>query len=154
MKKGEVIRLIEELTCLQGIEKKLRNEVEELKADSIEKETHTNHLKVKVQGFALFLKNAKKEAIATFMKSDNFTNHLDRHYVAGCEDFCSDAKEAYPEMDFDSFKIPTAAEISLLQMSSKEVNIMDDASIEPAKDAIETTEEDPKSGSNAPSGLS
>ena len=39
-------------------------------------------------------------------------------------------------------------------MSSKEVNIMDDASIEPAKDAIETTKEDPKSGSNAPSGLS
>ena len=75
------------------------------------------------------MENAQKEAIATFMKLDYFTNHLDQHYVAGYEDFCSDAKEAYFELDFDSFKIPTAAEISLLQMSSKEVNIMDDASI-------------------------
>ena len=154
LKKGEVIRLTEELTRLQGIEKKLRNKVEELKADSIERETCINHLEVKVQGFALSLENAQKEAIATFMKLDYFTNHLDQHYAAGYEDFCSDAKEAYFELDFDSFKIPTAAEISLLQMSSKEVNIMDDASIEPAKDAIETTKEDPKSGSNAPSGLS
>ena len=154
LKKGEVIRLIEEFTCLQGIEKKLRNEVEELKADSIEKETHTNHLKVKVQGFALFLKNAKKEAIATFMKSDNFTNHLDRHYVAGCEDFCSDAKEAYPEMDFDSFKIPTVVESSLLQMSSEDVNFLDNASTKPSKDVVETAKNDPKFEGNALSGLS
>ena len=31
---------------------------------------------------------------------------------------------------------------------------MDDASIEPAKDAAETNKDDPKSGGNAPSGLS
>ena len=48
LKKGEVIRLTEELTRLQGIEKKLRNKVEELKADSIERETCINHLEVKV----------------------------------------------------------------------------------------------------------
>ena len=77
LKKGEVIRLTEELTRLQGIEKKLRNKVEELKADSIERETCINHLEVKVQGFALSLENAQKEAIATFMKLDYFTNHLD-----------------------------------------------------------------------------
>ena len=39
LKKGEVIRLIEDLNYLQGIEMKLKDEVEELKADSIEKET-------------------------------------------------------------------------------------------------------------------
>ena len=114
LKKGKVIRLTEELTCLQGIEKKLRNGVEELKADSIEKETHINHLEVKVQGFTSSLENAQKEAIATFMKSDDFTNCLNRHYVAGYEDFRSDAQEAYPEIYFDSFKIPTKAENSLL----------------------------------------
>ena len=114
LKKGKVIRLTKELTCLQGIEKKLRNEVEELKANSIEKETHINHLEVKVQGFTLSLENAQKEAIATFMKSDDFTNCLNRHYVAGYEDFCSNAQKAYLEIDFDSFKIPTKAENSLL----------------------------------------
>ena len=39
LKKGEVIRLIEDLNYFQGIEMKLKDEVEELKADSIEKET-------------------------------------------------------------------------------------------------------------------
>ena len=55
LKKGEVIRLTEELTCLQGIETKLKNEVEDLKADSNEKETHITHLEVKVQEFHLVL---------------------------------------------------------------------------------------------------
>ena len=34
-----MIKLIEELTHLHGIKKKLRNKVEEFKANSIEKET-------------------------------------------------------------------------------------------------------------------
>ena len=94
LKKGKVIRLTEELTRLQAIEKELRNQVEELKVDSIEKETRINHLEVKFQGFTSSLKNAKKEDIATFMKSDDFTNRLDQRYVAGYEDFHSDVKEA------------------------------------------------------------
>ena len=77
--------------------------MEELKADSIEKETRINHLEVKCQGFTSSLEKAKKEAIATVMKSNDFTNRLDQHYVAGYEDFRSDAKEAYPEMKFDFF---------------------------------------------------
>ena len=114
MKKREGIRLTEELTYLQGIEKQLMNQVEELKIDSIKKETCINHLEVKCQGFTSSLESAKKEAIATFMKSNDFTNRLDQHYVAGYEDFSSDTKEAYLEMDFDSFKVPTAVESSLL----------------------------------------
>ena len=47
------------------------------------------------------------------MKSNEFKIRLDRHYAPGYKDFCSDAKEAYPEMDFDSFEIPTAVESSL-----------------------------------------
>ena len=50
LKKGEVIRLTEERTRLQGIEKKLKNQVEELKADSIEKETRISHLRWKFKG--------------------------------------------------------------------------------------------------------
>ena len=88
------------------------------------------------------------------MKSNDFTNCLDCYYAIGYEDFCSNAKEAYPKIDFDSFQIPTTIESSLLQTSSKDVNIVDDASIEPAKDAAETNKDDPKSGGNAPSGLS
>ena len=77
--------------------------MEELKADSIEKETHISHLEVKVQGFTSSLEKAQKEAIATFMKSNDFTNCLDRYYAAGYEDFRSDVEEAYPKVDFDSF---------------------------------------------------
>ena len=69
---------------------------------------------MKCQGFTSSLENAKKEAIATFMKSNDFTNLLNQYYVAGYEDFHSDAKEANPRMDFDSFKVPTVAKSSLL----------------------------------------
>ena len=65
------------------------------------------------------------------MKSNEFKIRLDRHYAPGYKDFCSDAKEAYPEMDFDFFKIPIAVESSLPQTSSEDVNIMDDALTEP-----------------------
>ena len=37
LKKGEVLRLTEDFNRLQGSEMKLKNEVEELKADNIEK---------------------------------------------------------------------------------------------------------------------
>ena len=65
------------------------------------------------------------------MKSDEFKILLDRHYAAGYEDFRSDAKKAYPEMDFDSFKIPTAIESSLLLASIQDVNVMDNTLTEP-----------------------
>ena len=154
LNKGEVIRLTKELTHLQGIEKELRNQVEELKANSIEKETHINHLEVKCQGFTSSLEKAKKEAIATFMKSNDYTNRLDQYYAAGYEGFCFDAKKAYPAMDFDSFQVPTAAKGSLLQMNSKDVNIMDNASTEPVKDVAKLAKDDPNSGDSAPNGLS
>ena len=44
LKKGEVIRLTDDLNRLYGVETKLKNEVEELKADSVEKETCIIHL--------------------------------------------------------------------------------------------------------------
>ena len=70
------------------------------------------------------------------------------------EDFRSNAKEAYPKMDFDSFKIPTTIESSLLQTSFEDVNIMDDDSTELVQDATDSNKDNPKSGGNALSGLS
>ena len=58
LKKGEVIRLTKDLNRLQGIEHKLKNEVEELKADSIKKEIRIAHLEVKVQEFTSSMEKA------------------------------------------------------------------------------------------------
>ena len=44
LKKGEVIIRTEDLNRLYGVETKLKNEVEELKADFVEKETCIVHL--------------------------------------------------------------------------------------------------------------
>ena len=57
-------------------------------------------------------------------------------------------------MYFVSFKIPTAIKSSLLLMSSENVNVVDDASTEPTQDATDASKDDPKSGGDAPSGLS
>ena len=109
---------------------------------------------MKCQELTLSLEKAKKEVIATFMKSSDYTDHLDQYYVVGYEDFHSDAKEAYLEMDFNSFQIPTTAKTSLLQTSSEDINVVDNASSELVKDVAETSKDDLKSGGNAPSGLS
>ena len=139
--------MTEDLNRLQGIETKLKNEVEELKADAIEKETRIAHLEGQVSKFTSSLEKAYGEAVVAFKKFDEYKNHLDSHYVAGYEDFCVDAKKAFPELNFDTFKIPLATESSLLATSSKDVNVVDDAN-------NKVTQDDPKSGGNVPSGLS
>nr|POF21161.1 hypothetical protein CFP56_06961 [Quercus suber] len=147
LKKGEVIKLTDDLNRLQGSETKLKNEVEELKADAVEKDTRIAYLEGQATEFASSLEKAHEEAISAFKKSDEYKNHLDSHYAAGYEDFRADAREAFPDLDFDSFKLPLATKSSLLQTSSEDVNIMDNANNEVIQD-------DPKSGGNAPNGLS
>ena len=93
--------------------------MEELNADSIEKETHITHLEVKVQEFTSSMEKAQKEAVTAFIRLNEFKTRLDRHYGTGYEDFRFDAKEAYLEVDFDSFMIPTATDSSLLPASSR-----------------------------------
>ena len=139
LKKGEVLRLTEDFNRLQGSETKLKNEVEELKADNLEKDTCIIHLEGQVSEFTSSLEKAYEKAIAAFKKSDEYKNRLDNHYAAGYEDFCADAKEAYPNLDFNSFKLPLATESSLLQTSSEEVNIMDDANTEVTQDNPKTS---------------
>ena len=139
--------MTEDFNCLQGSETKLKNEVEELKADNIEKDTSIVYLEGQISGFVSSLEKAREEAIATFKKSGEYKSRLDSHYAAGYEDFRADAKETFPDLDFDSFKLPLATESSMLQTSFEDINVMDDAS-------NEVIQGDPKSGGNAPNGSS
>ena len=153
LKKGEVIRLTEDLNRLHGVETKLKNEVEELKADSIEKETRIVHLEGQILVFNSSLEKAREEAVAAFKKSNEYKNHLDSHYAAGYEDFRANAKEAFPDLDFDSLKIPLATESSLLPTSSEDVNVVDDATNELTQDTTIASKDVPKSGGDAANGL-
>ena len=139
--------MTEDFNRLQGSETKLKNEVEELKANNIEKDTRIVYLEGQVSRFVSSLEKAREEAIAAFKKSNECKNHLDSHYTAGYEDFCADAKETFLDLNFDSFKLPLAIESSLLQTSSEDINIMDNAN-------NDVTQGDPKSRGNAPSDLS
>ena len=142
LKKGEVLGLTKDFNRLQGSETKLKNEVEELKADNIEKDTRIVYLEGQIAEFVSSLEKARGEATVAFKKFDEHKKALDSHYAAGYEDFRADAKEKYPELDFDSFKLPLAIESSLLQTSSEDVNILDDAT-------NEVTQDGSKSGGNA-----
>ena len=146
LKKGEVLRLTEDFNRLQGSETKLKNEVKELKADNIEKDTRIVYLEGQIAGFISSLEKARGEAVAAFKKSDEHKKALDSHYAADYEDFRADAKETYPKLDFDSFKLPLATESSLLQTSSEDVNILDDTNNKVIQDSS-------KSKGNASSGL-
>ncbi|KAK9991318.1 hypothetical protein SO802_026303 [Lithocarpus litseifolius] len=63
------------------------------------------------------------------MRLAEFKTRLDRHYAAGYEDFCANAKEAYAEMDFDSFMILTIAKSSVLPTSSEDINLLNDVQL-------------------------
>ena len=147
LKKGEVLRLTKDFNRLQRSETKRKNEVEELKVDNKEKDTRIVYLEGQISGFFSSLEKAREEAIASFKKSDEYKGRLDSYYVAGYEDFRADAKETFPDLDFDSFKLPFATESFVLQTSSEDVNVMDDAS-------NEVTQGDPKTRGSAPNGSS
>ena len=123
LKKGEVLRLTKDFNRLQGSETKLKNEVEELKADNIEKDTCIVYLEGQVSGFVSSLEKAHEEAIASFKKFDEYKSRLDSRYAASYEDFRANAKETFPDLDFDSFKLPLATESSMLQTSSEDVTL-------------------------------
>ena len=74
----------------------------------------------------------KEDAVAEFQMSKQFTDLLDKNYVAGFEDFRLDATENFPNIDFSVIKLNLgAATSSLLQTSSEDINIEDDASTLP-----------------------
>ena len=80
--------------------------------------------------------------MAEFKSSNEYTKLLDANYAAGFKDFRMEAMENFPEVDFSSIKLNLAAATSsLLQASSEDVNVEDNATTLPPKD-------DPKA--NAP----
>ena len=116
--------------------KELQNHVEELKIDAIEKDIRLDHLQKRNDELSTFLEKAKGDAVAEFKASKPFTDLLDTNYVAGFEDFRMEAIENFPEIDFTSIKLNLggAATSSLLQMSSDDINIEDDATTQPVQD--------------------
>ena len=123
--------------------KELKNLVEELKADMVKKDTRLDHLQKGNDELHALLKKAKEDAIEEFKAFSQFTVLLDGNYVAGFEDFHMDAEECFPKVDFSSIKLNIGVASSFLQMSSKDVNIEDDATTQPAQD-------EPNSGKNPP----
>ena len=70
------------------------------------------------------------------------TDLLDANYAVGFEDFRMDAMENFPEVDFSLIKLNLGVAISsILQTSSEDVNIEDDATNMPAQ-------EDPNAGND------
>ena len=106
-----------------------QNLIEELRADIVEKDTRLDHMQKKNDELGTLLSKAKDDAIAGFKAPKEFTDLLDYNYVAGFEDFRLDTVENFPEVDFNSIKLNlNAASSSLLETSSKDVNVEDDAS--------------------------
>ena len=87
------------------------------------------------------LEKAKKDTVAEFQTSKQFTDLLDKNYAVEFEDFRLDAAENFPNLDFSTIKLNLgAATSSLLQTSSEDVNIEDDAStFPPPTDAKDDT---------------
>ena len=75
------------------------------------------------------LEKAKGDAVVEFKASKQFTDLMDTNYAVGFEDFRMDTMENFPEVDFSFIKLNLggAATSSLIQTSSEDVNIEDDA---------------------------
>ena len=109
--------------------KELQNQIEKLKTDVVEKDTHLDHLQKKNDELSALLKKAKEDAVAEFKVSKQFTDLLDTNYAAGFEDFRMDAIENFPDIDFSSIKLNLSGALtsSLFHTSSEDVNIEDNA---------------------------
>ena len=112
--------------------KELRDLNEKLKTDVLEKDTRLDDLQKRNNELNALLEKAKEDAVVEFQSSKQFTDLLDKNYAAGFEDFKLDAAENFPNIDFSVIKLNLgAATSSLLQTSSEDINIEDDASTLP-----------------------
>ena len=96
------------------------------------KRIRLDHLQKRNNELSALLEKAKGDAVAEFQASKQFTNLLDKNYAIGFEDFRLDTTKNFPNLDFNSIKLNLgAATNSLIQTSSEDVNIEDDASTLP-----------------------
>ena len=108
---------------------KLQNLIEELKIDVVEKDTRLDHLQKKNNKLSTLLSKAKEDAVTEFKASKQYTDLLDTNYAASFKDFRMDAMENFPEVDFSFIKLILAT--AILQTSSEDVNVEDDATTQP-----------------------
>ena len=101
----------------------LKELVEELKIDIIEKETRLDHLhRINDE-----LTKTKKEIIAEFKVSSAFSKITDGHYAAGFKEFLQDAEDHFPGVNFSLIRLRVAGENSILVNGSDDVDVEDDA---------------------------
>ena len=125
--KNDCTRQAEVVAKAKDEAKDLQNLVEELKTDAIQKDTFLDHLQKRNDELSTLLKKAKEDAIVEFRASKQFIDLLDINYAAGFENF--------PEVDFSSIKLNLgAATSSLLQTSSEDINIEDNATTQLTQD--------------------
>ena len=126
--------------AMDGV-KELKNLVKELKVDVVEKDTRLDHLQKRNDELHVLLEKAQGDAVKDFKASSEFTDLLDKNYAVGFEDFYMDAMECFPDVDFSLIKLNIGAASSLLQTSSEDINVEDNATTQPAQ-------EDPTPGEN------
>ena len=114
--------------------RELKNLIEEFKTNAVENDTHLDHLQKGNDELHALLKKAKEDAMEEFKASNQFTVLLDENYTTGFEEFRMDVEECFSEVDLSSIKINIGAASSLLQTSSKDINIKDDATTQSAQD--------------------
>ena len=134
--KEECKRWVEVAAKAKDEAKELQNHVEELRTDAIEKDTRLDHLQKRNDELSALLEKAEGDAIVEFKASKQFTDLMDTNYAAGFEDFRMDAMENFLEVDFSSIKLNLggAATSSLIQTSSEDINIEDDATTQTNQD--------------------
>ena len=109
--------------------------IKELKTDVLEKDTRLDHLQKKSNEVSTLLSKAKEDAVIEFKASKQYIDLLDTNYVVSFEDFRMDAIEKFLEVDFISIKLNLATATSfLLQTSSENINVEDDATTQPRQD--------------------
>ena len=105
--------------------KELQNLVEKLRADIVEKDTRLDYLQKRNDELSTLLNKAKKDAVMEFRAFKQFTDLLDTNYAV---------MDNFLEIDFYSIKLNLGVTSSLLQTSSEDVNIEDDATTQPTQD--------------------
>ena len=85
--------------------------------------------------------------VVEFRASEQFIDLLDTNYTSSFQDFCMDAMENFPEVDFSSIKLNLGATSSLLQTSFEDVNIEDDATTQLVQDDPNVEDDPPFSES-------
>ena len=107
--------------------KEMQNLVKELTANIVEKDSCLDHLQKKNDELSTLIKKAKRMLLWSSKLPNSIL--IFRHKLCcWLQKFSyGGAEERFPEVDFSSIKLNIGAMSSLLQTSSEDVNIEDDA---------------------------